>query len=199
MSEHSRETDGKFSCCFVNVVCNWECQRGCLASTASERSSSPLWCDVRARSKNDPGVRDGWQTSRREENQHAAGSWRSIICQGQFGFFAVSCWCTAFVSPSDIRTHGIWSCLDTIISHIPSFLFYTQTLSATSDIHKEWMFFLLLYCLRYTMQWWNMSPLPLWFVSPTCISCGPNWKRHTMFDLYSWSSRAAAAELLLLI
>lgn len=97
MSEHSRETDGKFSCCFVNVVCDWECQRGYLASTASERSSSPLWCDVRARSKNDPGVRDGWQTSRRGESARSRKLTEHYLPR-TVCFLAVSCWCTAFVS-----------------------------------------------------------------------------------------------------
>lgn len=71
-------------------VCDSECQLSYLVLAASEKSSSPLRGDVRAQSGNYPGVRGGWQTSCREENQHAAGSWRSIICQGQFVFLPLA-------------------------------------------------------------------------------------------------------------
>lgn len=67
-------------------VHDWECQRSYLALTSSEKNSSPLQRDVRARSRNYPRVGDAWQMSRREENQQAAGTWQSIICQGRFVF-----------------------------------------------------------------------------------------------------------------
>lgn len=181
MSGCRGETYGKFSCCFVNAMCAIQCQLSYLALTASEKSSSPLRRDVRAQSRNHPGARDGWQTSCREENQHAAGSWRSIICQGQFVFLPLA----VDVQRLFLRALG----RDMKLSCIPSF--YTRTQTIVSDIHRVNAFVLVLSEIHDAV----MKHVTLSFVIcfPTCTSCRLNWEWRTMFDLYSWRSRAAAA------